>query len=70
MISKESGNIVEFLGGVSFRDRLSSMGIRLGVKVTRVNSGFGKGAVVVRVGRAQTALGHGMSCKVIVEIER
>jgi len=66
----EQGAIVEFLGGTGLGERLSLMGIRPGVKITRINSGFGRGPVVIKIGRAQTALGHGMSCKVIVEVER
>ena len=66
----EVGKIVEFVGGFGLRDRLCSMGIRPGVKVTRINSGFGRGPVVIKAGEAQTALGHGMSYKVIVEVDR
>ena len=66
----EEGKIVEFVGGWGLRDRLCSMGIRPGVKVIRINSSLGRGPVVIKTGGAQTALGHGMSYKVIVEVER
>ena len=70
MNTNEVGTIVEFLGGLGLRNRLRSMGIRPGVKVVRINPAFGRGPVVIRVGGAQAALGHGMSYKVIVEVER
>jgi len=70
MNANEVGRIVEFVGGMGFRNRLCSMGIRPGVKVTRINSSFGRGPVVIKTGEAQTALGHGMSYKVIVEVLR
>jgi len=66
----ETGKIVEFVGGWGFRNRLYSMGLRPGVKVTRINSGLGRGPVVIKAGETQTALGHGMAYKVIVEVER
>ena len=66
----EVGKVIEFVGGKVLRDRLCSMGIRPGVKVTRINPIFGRGPVVIKAGNAQTALGHGMSYKVIVEVER
>jgi ferrous iron transport protein A len=70
MAVDEVGTIVEFLGGWGFRGRLSSMGIRPGMRVTRINPPFGRGPVVIKIGNSQTALGHGMSYKVIVEVER
>lgn len=70
MNSGETGKIVEFLGGWGMSSRLSSMGIRPGVKVTRISPAFGRGPVVIQAGGTQTALGYGMSYKVIVEVER
>ena len=66
----EVGKIVEFVGGWGVRDRLCSMGIRPGIKITRINSSLRRGPVVIKAGQAQTALGHGMSYKVIVEVDR
>jgi ferrous iron transport protein A len=66
----EMGTVVDFLGGRGLNNRLMSLGIRPGVKVNKVSSAFGRGPVVIQVGNAQTALGFGMSYKVIVEVER
>ena len=70
MNSGESGRVVEFLGGAGMRTRLSSMGIRAGGMISKVSSAFNRGPVVIKVGGSQTALGHGMSYRVIVEVDR
>lgn len=70
MDAGEAGRIVEILGGHGVLNRLSSMGIRRGVIVKRIGAAFGRGPVVIQTGGTQTALGHGMSYRVIVEVER
>jgi len=70
MDANEVGKIIEFVGGRGFRDRLCSMGIRPGVNISRINARLSRGPVVIKSGNAQTALGHGMSYKVIVEVDR
>ena len=54
-------------GGTNVKMRLESMGIRLGVKVTKISSHFWRGPVTIKVGRAKVAIGHGMARKIIVE---
>ncbi|MCK5287747.1 MAG: ferrous iron transport protein A [Candidatus Omnitrophica bacterium] len=66
----EEGIIINIRGGRGVYNRLKSMGIRVGIKIIRVNSNFGSGPVVLRIGRAQTALGFGVAHKIIVEVER
>lgn len=70
MNAGEVGRIAEILGGQGVRNRLTSMGIRKGVLVRRIGPAFGRGPVVIQAGGTQTALGHGMSFRVIVEVER
>ena len=70
MKAGKTGTVVEFLGGGGVHRRLSALGIRPGAKVTKVSSAFARGPVVVQVGRTQTALGFGISSKIIVEVER
>ncbi|MDP8257879.1 MAG: FeoA family protein [Candidatus Aadella gelida] len=70
MNAGESGKVIEFLGGAGMRKRLSSMGIRAGGKISKVSSAFKRGPVVIKVGASQTAIGHGMSCKIMVEVDR
>ena len=54
-------------GGATVKMRLESMGIRLGVKVTKISSHFWRGPVTIKVGRAKVAIGHGMARRIIVE---
>ena len=66
----EIGTVVEFFGGRGVYDRLRALGIRHGVKITKVSGAFTRGPVVLQVGGTQAALGFGISYKVIVEVER
>ncbi len=70
MNSGESGVVVDIMGGEGLQKRLRSLGIRLGSKLTKISSGLGRGPVVVKIDSSQTAFGHGMSYKLIVEVER
>ena len=67
---RETGKIVEVLGGRIAHNRLCSLGIRVNAKVTKVSTALGRGPVILQIGGTQIALGFGMSNKVIVEIER
>jgi len=68
--SGETATVVEILGGMGMQNRLRALGIRNGVKVTKVSGAFARGPVILRIGGTQTALGFGISYKVIVEVER
>jgi len=71
MKKNEKGIIVDIIScGENMCNRLKSMGIRVGIKLTRVNSNFGRGPIIIKIGERQTALGYGMSCKIIVEVEQ
>lgn len=70
MKTGEMGTVAEIFGGGGVSNRLRAMGIRPGVKILKVSTAFARGPVVVRVGSAQTALGFGISYKIVVEINR
>lgn len=63
-----SVKVVEINGGQGMHDRLLSIGIRVGVKVTKVSDSFAHGPIVVRYGQMQTALGRGICQKILVEV--
>ena len=76
----QSGTVVEILGGrgphrgrghggYGFVDRLHSLGIRPGRRVTKVSGMFMRGPVTLQVGRAQIAVGYGMAGKILVEVD-
>jgi len=78
----QSGIVVQILGGhghhggrghgghgYGFVDRLHSLGIRPGRRVTKVSGMFMRGPVTLQVGQAQVAIGFGMAGKILVEVE-
>ncbi|MGE5280334.1 MAG: FeoA family protein [Deltaproteobacteria bacterium] len=62
--------ILEVAAGRMANARLSSLGLRPGVMVTKISSFALRGPVAVRVGRSTVAIGHGMAEKIIVESSR
>ena len=63
----QSGVVVEILGGRRMTDRLSALGVRPGLKVTKVGAMFLRGPVTIQTGNARIAIGFGMANRVIVE---
>ena len=63
----ETAVIKEIEGGLKVKMRLEAMGIRPGIKVTKISSHFWRGPVTLKVGTAKVAIGHGMAQRVIVE---
>jgi Fe2+ transport system protein FeoA len=61
--------IVKVVAGTITLLRLSSLGLRPGVTITKISSFAMKGPVTLRVGRATLALGHGMAEKIIVDAD-
>jgi len=67
--SGQSGKIVKIQGGANLINRLSSLGVRPGQRVTKVNSMLMRGPVTIQVGNAQVAIGFGMARRIIVELD-
>ncbi|MFC1981960.1 ferrous iron transport protein A [Chloroflexota bacterium] len=67
MEAGQSGKVVEIQGGRGLINRLSVMGVRPGLKITKVSSMFMRGPVTVQVGNARLAIGFGMANKIMVE---
>jgi len=75
----QSGTVVQILEGHGhprgrghghgFVDRLHSLGIRPGRRITKVSAMFMRGPVTLQVGQAQVAIGYGMAGKILVEVE-
>lgn len=70
METGEAGTVAEILGGRGIRNRLRGLGIRPGVKVTKVTAASARGPVVVQVGGTQASFGFGVSYKIVMEVER
>lgn len=63
------GTIAQVNGGHGLKMRLSALGIRPGVKVTKRSSQLMRGPVTIGLGNTQVAIGFGMAKKIIVELE-
>ncbi|HNR37061.1 MAG TPA: FeoA family protein [Candidatus Hydrogenedentes bacterium] len=62
--------VVAIEGGHQIHHRLKSLGIRPGVLIEKISGRAGSGPVVVRHGRSQTAIGHGVAHHILVEISK
>ena len=65
----KSGTVIDITGGFGVVKKLTALGIRPGRKISKKNSVFTKGPVVVKVSNSEVAIGYGMAQKVLVEIE-
>ncbi len=65
----QSGVVVQIQGGHGLINRLNSLGIRPGKRVTKVSSMLMRGPVTIQVDRAQVAIGFGMARRIIVELD-
>lgn len=70
METGETGMVAEILGGGGVHNRLRALGVRPGVKLTKVSAAFARGPVVVQVGGTQASFGFGVSYKIVVEVDR
>ena len=61
------GEVVEIDGGCGVTQRLESMGIRVGTKLSRVSSQLMHGPVTLRTNGFQVAIGFGMAKKILVK---
>ncbi len=68
MRAGQSGVIVDVRGGRGIVERLASLGIRPGKRVTKVSSMLLGGPVTVEVDRAQVAIGAQMAARILVDV--
>jgi len=66
MQAGQSGIVVQILSGHGMIKRLGALGIRPGLRVTKVNSSFMRGPVTVRFGNTQVAIGFGMANRIVM----
>ncbi|MBA7662064.1 hypothetical protein ES703_70087 [subsurface metagenome] len=64
-----SGVVVQIQGGHGLVNRLNSLGIRPGKRITKTSSMIMRGPVTIQVDRAQVAIGFGMARRIIVELD-
>lgn len=68
MQAGQAGKVACVHGGHGFRARLEALGIRPGMKITKVSGQIMRGPIIVKIGNSQVALGFGMARRVLVEI--
>jgi ferrous iron transport protein A len=68
MKNRSSGTVVEIKGGEQLAKRLENMGVRAGVKITKMSAQIMRGPVTLRVGNTQAAIGRGMAMKIYVKV--
>jgi len=69
MQSGQSGKIVDIQGGHGLVNRLSALGIRPGMRITKVSSMLMRGPITIQAGQTRLAIGFGMAQRIIVEME-
>jgi ferrous iron transport protein A len=69
MKAGQSGTVVQLAGGRGMQARLDAMGIRPGIKITKVSGQLMRGPVLVKAGNTQVAIGFGMARRVIVVVD-
>ena len=69
MQTGQSGLVVQVQGGHDLVNRLSSLGIRPGKRITKIGSMIMRGPVTIEVDRAQVAIGFGMANRITVELD-
>ena len=63
----EAAKIKDIIGGRRFINKAESLGIRIGVQITKVSSQMMHGPITIKVGQSQIAIGHRMANKIIIE---
>ena len=66
---RQSGTVVQIVGGPGLVRRLEALGIMPGKKLTKISSMFFRGPVTVKIGQTQIALGFGMSRRIMIEVD-
>ncbi len=67
MKAGQVGKVVHMSSGQGMQ-RIESMGLRPGKRITKVSGMFGRGPVTIQIGRSQLAIGFGMAKKILVEV--
>ena len=69
MARGESGLIRDIRGGYNFVRRMESMNVRVGKRITKLSTVFGRGPITIQVDHTQLALGYGMTGRILVEVQ-
>ena len=62
--------VVDIKDGNRFREKVDSMGLRIGVRVKKLSGQVLNGPITIKIGNTKVALGHGMAKKILVISEQ
>lgn len=65
----EIGTIVDIQGDHGLVARLHNMGLRKGKKIKKVGAHLWRGPNIVRLGKLQIVVGHGMAQRIVVGVD-
>jgi len=68
MKENDKGEIVEVLGGYNAKNRLQSLGVRIGKKITKISEQLFHGPVVFEIDGNQLALGYKIAEKIKIRL--
>ena len=68
MQTGQSGVVIQVKGGHGLVNRLNSLGLRPGKRITKISSMIMRGPVTIEVDRTQIAIGFGMANRIIIEL--
>lgn len=69
MKNLQTGVVIAIGGGAGVSARLEALGIREGTVIKKKSTQIGAGPVIVAVGNAEIAIGHGMTSRIFVEVD-
>ena len=69
MLVGQSGKVVQIKGGHGLVNRLNSLGIRPGKRITKASSMIMRGPVTIEVDRTRVAIGFGMARRITIELD-
>jgi ferrous iron transport protein A len=58
--------VVDIKDGNRFREKVDSMGLRIGVRVKKLSGQVLNGPITIKIGNTKVAIGHGMAKKILV----
>ncbi|MDI6786477.1 MAG: FeoA family protein [bacterium] len=69
MKADQSGVVAKLHGGQAMVSKLATLGVRVGEEIKKISQQIMRGPVLIKVGKGQVAIGHGMARKITIKIK-
>ena len=69
MQANQRGTVISIDGGHGMTNRLNTLGIIPGKRISKISSMVMRGPVTIEVDRTQVALGYGMARRILIQLE-